>query len=132
LKIDVESVPNMESLFSIKEAIKYLIEIPIKHENVIAYAVQRLPEGDPFIDALGQRVLSKSMKIDWLENWFDGSLELVPESMRVHLAEKLDFYLGRMDEIGVSKLNSWNMDGFLKSKKCIEGQEKLEALISNG
>ena len=132
LKIDVESVPNMESLFSIKEAIKYLIEIPIKHENVIAFAVQRLPEGDPFIDTLGQRVLSKSMKIDWLENWFDGSLELVPESMRVHLAEKLDFYLGRMDEIGVSKLNSWNMDGFLKSKKCIEGQEKLEALISNG
>jgi hypothetical protein len=69
------------------------------------------------------------MKIDWLENWFDGSLELVPESMRAHLAEKLDYYLGRMDAEGVAKLNSWNMDKFLKSKKCIKGQEKLAELI---
>ena len=129
LKMDVELVPNMESLFSIKEAIKYLIEIPIKHENIIAYAIQRLPEGDPFIDTLRQRVLSKSMKLDWLENWFDGSLELVPESMRAHLAEKLDFYLGRMDKTGIGKLIGWDMEAHLNSKKCLNAQSKLIDLL---
>jgi len=129
LKIESKAVPNMESLFSIKEAIKYLIEIPIKHENVIAYAVQRLPEGDPFIDILGQRVLSKSMEIGWLENWFDGSLELVPASMRAHLAEKLDFYLGRMDKTGIGKLIGWDMEAHLNSKKCLNAQSKLIKML---
>ena len=129
LKIEISTIPQMGKLFSIKEAIKHLIEIPIKHENVLAYAVQRLPEGDEFIDALRKRVLNNNMELKWLENWFEGSLELVPKTMRKHLAGKLNEYLGKMDKAGIEKLTSWNMEKHLNSKKCLNAQSKLIKLL---
>ena len=130
LNISAAAHPSIEELFTIKEARKHLLEIPIKHENVLSYTVQRLPMGNMYIDSLRSKIVIGDMKLNWLENWFRGSLDLMPENIRTHVERKLDRYLGKMSDEAVKLMSGWDLTEHINSESYTSGHESLINILS--
>lgn len=126
-----ETIPEFVDLFKIEEAKKYLTQIPIKHENVLAYSVQRLDTDDEFISTLKNRITYDGLELEWLENWYEGSLELVPVEFREYVETKLDNYLGKMSPDATKLLKSWDMTEFVQSDSYQEGHEELHSIMQD-
>ena len=120
--IDVE---EGRELFSSSEVMNKMSSVPISHENVIEYSIQRV--GDhihPIIPLIRERV-DRGSDLLLLENWYSPSIEFVPEKYRRKVREKILRYLKPMTEEQEDFLGEWTMEEFLKTEETRSNAEKI-------
>jgi len=120
--IDVEQGREM---FSSNEVMKKMSSVPISHENVIEYSIQRV--GDhihPIMPLLRERV-DRGSDLEILENWYSPSIEFVPEKYRRKVREKILRYLRPMTEEQEEFLKEWTMEEFLKTNETRSRAERI-------
>ncbi len=81
---------------------------PIKHEGVLAYALERASGGGEIAESL--RLLTKSGKIktDWMQHWYPKSVNLIDPSYRNYTESQLMELLGGMNQNQIQTLESWS------------------------
>ena len=75
-----------------------LSSYPISHENVVTYSIQRIDVSKyPFLRYLRNR-LDTGQNLELLDSWYSPSQDLVPESYRLSVVEKITRYLPVMSK----------------------------------
>ena len=111
-EIDVEGMMRNSSEVQIR-----LSSYPISHENVVTYSIQRIDISKyPFLRHLRKR-LDMGLNLELLDSWYSPSQELVPESYRFSVVEKISRYLPVMSKEQEGVLESWDMSSFLSSEQ---------------
>jgi len=104
-----------ELMFSSADVRNKLSSVPISHENVIEYALQRI-DGDlhsnfPFL----RNRIERGSNLGFLECWFEPSADFIPEKYRSEVCEKIKNLLRTMDEREERGVKSWNLVDFYES-----------------
>ena len=111
-EIDVEGMMRNSSEVQIR-----LSSYPISHENVVTYSIQRIDISKyPFLRHLRKR-LDMGLNLELLDSWYSPSQELVPDSYRFSVVEKISRYLPVMSKEQEGVLESWDMSSFLSSEQ---------------
>ena len=72
--------------------------IPIKLENVLTWATNRLKIDYQLFEHLKTRVEGHEKSYDWMGKWFSKSIDLVPEKYRGFVENKILTYLEKMND----------------------------------
>lgn len=115
----------IHTLFENKEALRHISAIPIKHENVLTWATNRLDDDFKLFNLLKTRLMGDSYSFDWLSNWYSKSIEVVPEKYRDFVINKIEIYLETMSEEEEEVLESWSMDYIIENPNTINHRDNL-------
>jgi len=114
---------ELNDLFKIKEAKRFLSAFPIKHENVLTYSTSKYLklfdldlEGDSMMSLFTKRVRGDLAEVDWMEKYFPMMLETIPDKYRGGVKDKLEKYLLPMDEKEQKLILNWDMTPMLEDK----------------
>ena len=117
------SEDELNDLFKIKEAKRFLSTFPIKHENVLTYTTSKYLqlfgldlEDDSMMSLFTKRVRGDLAEVDWMEKYFPMMLETIPDKYRGGLKDKLEKYLLPMDEKEQELVLNWDMNPMLEDK----------------
>jgi len=120
-----KSMLNITSLMNTNEVQKRLSEIPISHENVILYSLQRMNLEDfQYLKPIFNK-MDKKINLEFLEKWFPDSIEFVPKKYRFTIRENILKYLEPMNSVEIDKVKNWNMNSHLENRDTIKAQEEL-------
>jgi hypothetical protein len=100
---------ELDDLFRIRDARKYLAQNPIKHENVVAYAAGRYPGRHTLLRLLARRVRAEEHELSHLERWYGPSSSPWPDRYRAAVEGRLDGTLGRMSADEEGRLEAWDL-----------------------
>ena len=94
-----------------------LSSIPISHENVIEYSLQRIEEGlHPNLPFLRKRI-ERGSDLRFLECWFEPSSDFIPKKYRRKVCEKIKNLLRTMDQREEELVRNWDMVAFYESSE---------------
>ena len=92
-----------------REVRKHLIEnIPIKHEGVLTFSLERAVGGGEIIDSLRDLVRVGSINTDWMQHWYPHSINLIDASYSEFTEKKLVKTLGVMEQRHINDLHEWS------------------------
>jgi hypothetical protein len=107
----------------------YLANLPIYHENVLAYILARYDGEHPVMRLLAQRIGRRGQRFTWLERWYRPSLELLPARYRAEVAAGLRAYLRPTNRLQEVRIRRWSLERVTGSARRARVQEELiEAL----
>ena len=81
---------------------------PIKHEGVLAYALERASGGGEIAESLRLLTRSGEIKTDWMQHWYPKSVNLIDPSYRNYTESQLMELLGGMNQNQIQTLESWS------------------------
>ena len=81
---------------------------PIKHEGVLAYALERASGGGEIAESLRLLTRSGKIKTDWMQHWYPKSVNLIDPSYRNYTESQLMELLGGMNQNQIQTLESWS------------------------
>ena len=125
IKSEVMSNETLDSIFNNTEALRFVSDIPIKHENVLTWATNRLQIDHKLFQLLKLRVKGDSKSHDWLNKWYSKSLILIPEKYQGHVKEKISQFLGTMSESDEKMVTSWSLQELIESDLTKEHSDRL-------
>jgi hypothetical protein len=110
----------LELMFSSEGVRGKLSSIPISHENVIEYSLQRI-DGDkhPNFPFLRKRI-ERGSELGFLECWFEPSMDFIPKKYRRGVCEKIRLLLRTMDEREVGIVRGWDLIEYYESDETRE------------
>jgi len=116
---------NISNFLKSNEVQINLTKLPISHENVILYSIQRINlEEFSNLKPLHNK-LDRHLNVDFLEKWYPNSIEFVPDKYRFTIRENILKYLEVMMPSDINDIKNWNMNKHLENPKTLIGQEKL-------
>jgi len=119
---------EVDEMFSSEEVRGKISAIPISHENVIEYSLQRInSEGNQIIDLLKNRV-DRGSKLDHLERWYGPSIDLVPGKYRREVKEKILRFMEEMTEAEEEEIRDWSMTEFIQTENAKNKTAKLKRI----
>tara|TARA_B100001113_G_scaffold61096_1_gene46501 strand:- start:4081 stop:5370 length:1290 start_codon:yes stop_codon:yes gene_type:complete len=124
--VDLKS-EDLELMFSSEDVRNKLSSIPISHENVIEYALQRIDRDlHPNFPFLRGRI-ERGTDLGFLECWFEPSSDFIPEKYRKEICGKIKNLLRTMDEREEEKVRKWDLLDYYESEET----ESLAKLVSD-
>jgi hypothetical protein len=120
--IDLES---LNDLFRNKEALRFVSAIPIKHENVLTWATNRLDIDYELFELLKVRVEGYEKSYNWMDKWYSKSIELVPEKYQSYVEGKISEYLETMDETEEFQVTNWSMQEIIEAEQTKKNSDNL-------
>jgi hypothetical protein len=98
---------------------KYMLSIPIKHESVFKWAMERVViKGESKLyNAFKSRLSANHNSVDWAGSWYSGSVELIPSELRSVVKGNILEFLPAMTVEEVRKFESWRIDAADNSVK---------------
>ncbi len=113
-------------LLSSAEVRGKLSSIPISHEDVIEYSMQRFPsESSEELELLRKRV-DRDSKLEFLEKWYPPSIEFIHEKYRREVKNRILSFIEMMDSEEIDLVEKWDMTGDLSSEQL---QSKANDLV---
>ncbi len=112
-------------LFAVKEVQRRLGDLPIPHEDVVAWFAGRYKGSHPQMLLLRERTQAASLGLDWLERWYTPSAEQFPARHRAAITAKLDSFLERMSPEQESEFRAWNMHARLADSRTTRSRAAL-------
>ena len=110
---------DLELMFSSEDVRNKLSSVPISHENVIEYALQRIDEDlHPIFPFLRKRI-ERGSDLEFLECWFEPSSDFIPEKYRGDICGKIKNLLRTMDERDEEDVRKWDLVDFYESAEVI-------------
>ena len=102
-----------------------LKKIPISHENVLSFSVQKLNISDCEELRLLEKRLLNLEEVDFLEKWYSPSIEFVSEKYRRIINDKIVKILATMDFDEEKIVEKWSMEKFIKLKSTKKNSDIL-------
>jgi hypothetical protein len=112
-------------LFNNKEALRFLSSIPIKHENVLTWATNRLEINNELFNLLKKRVMGDDNSLDYLDKWYSPSIEIIPKKYRKFVENKICCYLRVMDINDENEIRNWSLSAIIDQPETNSASEKL-------
>lgn len=119
----------LETLFDNREALRFVGEIPIKHENVLTWATNRLDFDYELFKLLKLRVEGDDKSYDWMSKWYSKSIELVPGKYRPFVEGKIKQYLQVMDANDEIQMSSWSMSDLIEAESTQTNSDNLSSTM---
>jgi len=120
---------EMEDVIPSNEIRSKLGSIPISHENVLEYSLQRAKTGQNNLLSLVKNRVDRGSHLDFLECWYSPSLEFVPKKYRREVRENIFNYLNPMSEEDLLLVSDWSMKEFIDSKDVKDFSKELDIEI---
>lgn len=117
---------ELDELFEIQEAKRFLHEFPIKHENVLTYITSKYEGDHPLMNLLKKRVRGDLIDLSWLEKYYPKMFEVIPEKYQKVVKEKLEKYLEEMNSDEQDLVLNWNMEEMLDDELYQERHESFK------
>ncbi|WP_430868440.1 DUF6395 domain-containing protein [Demequina aurantiaca] len=92
------------------EPMRYLTNLPIKHECVLTYAMSNYQGEIPQLQLLSRRVRGDSMDVSWLKRYYGPALDAIPARYRDGVVDKLNEYLAPMSEADERSFEAWSVE----------------------
>ena len=121
---------ELDALFRIPEVGRKLNNLPIAHENVIAWLVARYPGRHPKMAIVRQRVGAGELQLDYLQRWYGPSAALFPARHGATITARLDGYLDRMGDSDVQRFRAWTMHKRLAGRATKRSAEALRLALT--
>ena len=119
----------MNDIFDNKEALRFIPSIPIKHENVLTWATNRLDINHELFSLLKKRVEGDTKSHHWMSKWYSDSIEIVHEKYREIFRDNVSRYLDVMSENDVLEMRKWSMAELIDSKNTEKDRDALVSLM---
>ena len=113
-------------MFSSKEVRGKLSAVPISHENVIEYAMQRLaisPDQN-ILKTLKKRVQRES-DLGFLERWYGPSIGLIPDKYQRNIKERILKFIKPMSKEEEIEVSQWEMTEFLEEAGTMKNSREI-------
>jgi len=120
---------ELDVMFAGGEVRQYLNKIPLKHEDVLTYALGRYSGTHPLMLALKRKVRGGELDVDWLERWYGPSLDLAPERYRAGTAQMLSEYLQPMSEADMEGFRGWDLTETVQGERYRTDAANLARLL---
>ena len=120
---------EMEDVIPSNEIRSKLGSIPISHENVLEYSLQRTKAGQNKLLSLVKNRVDRGSHLDFLECWYSPSLEFVPKKYRREVRENIFNYLNPMSEEDLLLVSDWSMKEFIDSEDVKDFSKELDIEI---
>ena len=121
---------EISDLFSSTEVRTRLSALPISHENVVAYAINRSGVTDSVeLETLRKRVGGLG-SLPLLGKWYSPAIELIPERWSFECSQKIQRFLGKMNSREEKIIEEWDMDNFLLSEETISAHRGILSTLS--
>jgi hypothetical protein len=101
----------LDRYFSIHEAQKKLGEVPIKHEDVMMFILQRYRGNHPQTCALQRALRIDQADLAWIERWFTPARELLAGPHRAEAEATIARAVQPMNEQDVQNVRNWDRYG---------------------
>jgi hypothetical protein len=98
----------LDRYFQIHEAQKKLHEIPIKHEDVIMFILQRYRGEHPEMLALKRALRTDEVDLTWIERWFTPAREVLAEKYRADTESSITRAVPPMTAQDLENVRSWD------------------------
>jgi hypothetical protein len=124
---------HYEIPFESKEVRKKLLETPIHHEIVMAWAMNHLDDEHPVLDALKLKLSSVSEYgngLSFLDAVYPRGLDYVPEYLRGSVLRKASSYASIASDEDIRALEAWHAHELVFDPRYRIGQEKLSEPLS--
>jgi len=119
----------LDELFEINEARMHLMQMPIKHENILTWITSRYHGKHEIMLLLKERVRGGEFSLDWLERWNSESKEIVHESCIDSLQRGVLEFFEEMDDGMSHEMKDWDMNEMIESEKYGILHNKLVELL---
>lgn len=116
-------------MFASGEVRLYVNKIPLKHEDVLTYALGGYEGGHPLVLALKRKVRGGEVDMEWLDRWYPPSLDLVPERYRETTSQLLSEYLEPMSESDTAQFCGWDLTDVVESERYRTDTAELSRLL---
>jgi len=120
---------QLDAMFVGSEVRLYVNKIPLKHEDVLTYALGMYEGGHPLALALKRKVRGGEVDMKWLERWYPPSLDLVPQRYRKATSQLLTEYLEPMSETDMAEFRGWNLADVIESERYRTDAANLSRLL---
>ena len=120
------SSEEADLMFSSKEVRGKLSAVPISHENVIEYAMQRLaisPDQN-ILKTLKKRVQRES-DLGFLERWYGPSIGLIPDKYQRNIKERILKFIKPMSKEEEIEVSQWEMTEFLEEAGTMKNSREI-------
>ena len=122
---------GLRNLVFSKEVIGKLNGIPISHENILEYALQRINvTNDRRLESVKKRV-DRQTDLDFLEKWFHPSLDFNPPKYRRGIKNKILDRICMMDAQEMESVMSWDMGPDLALKSLRDSAEMMNSILND-
>ncbi len=105
-----EPVPSalLDKYFQMREAAKKLKEVPIKHENVMMYILQKYRGSNRHMLDLHRELGVEGLDLDWMERWFTDSREVLSERYAQHGEAAITQLMEPMTARDIANVRAWD------------------------
>lgn len=119
----------LERGLGIAEVQRKMAAFPVSHENVLAWALK--DSSGPLGTLLNNRLEGKKRDLTFLEHFYPGALDLMPQQYRQITKKKLENYLSEMDEQYWLEITTHTMTSWLDSDQAKQGKQIYDAFIES-
>ncbi len=120
---------NLKNLIFSKEVVSKLKPIPISHENILEYSLQRLNlTGNNKLESIKNRV-DRGSNLKFLERWFHPSIDFTPPKYRRGIKNRILDRIRMMDDNEVELVKSWDMGPDLALQSVKDSASTLELIL---
>ncbi len=132
---DVLPAKHFDIAFTSKEVKRRLLEVPIHHENVLAWSLSGLKcDPHPVLEALQEKthpILQHGRGLRYLEKFYPRGLNYVPAHLREHVHAKIGMFVPDADEGDICDIQNWEISALTEASEYQQGQEVLLQLLSS-
>ena len=124
--VDEDLVSN---IFRNHEALRFVSGIPIKHENVLTWATNKLDIDYELFSLLKKRVRGDTHSFSWMNKWFPESEIVLHEKYRDEIKQNIARYLETMTEEECKLLREWSMKDMIDSEQTALDRDNLVSMM---
>lgn len=122
---DIEKI-NFRGMLNSNEVKKKLTQIPISHENVISYALERLDlSNNQELNEIFEIVRNET-PLDFLERWYSPSILLIPDKWRKSIRSKILRILPSMSNDEERLVEQWTL--MEAEQEVLERERKINSI----
>ena len=112
---------------AIKEVKLKMSQMPISHENVLAWALQG--GKGAYSEVLIQRLEGENRNLSYLECYYPPSIDLMPQKYQQETKNRILLFLNPMNEEDFTIVTSHKMTAWLESTNAIQAKKKFDEFM---
>jgi hypothetical protein len=105
---DVLRPEVLDRYFAIRDAQKELKKVPIKHEDVLMFILQRYRGNHPEMVALREALHVDDADLGWIERWFSPAREVLADKYSAQSEASITRVIDPMNERDLQNVRNWD------------------------
>ena len=100
---------TIDDLLSSSEVQNVILKYPVKHGNVLAFALDGYKGQHPVLTVLREHLLRDLSHTEWMRHWYQPAACLIPDTYQEDVARRIRDLVGVMDARGEETAHNWRV-----------------------